>query len=271
MNTSKRLLISVLLGLSLLSCKKVNDLGIRALGGDAIVSEQNCDILSIVRSDNTKLTFTYQNNRVEKVTGVELFNELIYSAGKLTGASLPFVKEYEVKFKLDNNNHLSEMNVSGRDGGGKLFNETSKFTYSGAGKMTNMSLKLPIFPDPVEVSLEYSGNNLSRITKKQGVNSILLLSNKSFDDKKSPFFTQGLLGELLSYFLVYNLLNGDANFSYFLSENNVTESQIINEKGTTNLNIDYQYSNGYPISADISKETNGRLKSVTETFTYNCE
>ncbi|MFT4734309.1 MAG: hypothetical protein ACI9DJ_001590 [Algoriphagus sp.] len=87
---------------------------------------------------------------------------------------------------------------------------------------------------------------------------------------KSPF-TDQKLGQVLSYLMVYSLTLGHANYSYFLSRNNVTSSTVTNNNGRTDLGMEYKYnSEGFPTEIKISKTFGGRVKSEKESFTYDC-
>jgi hypothetical protein len=75
----------------------------------------------------------------------------------------------------------------------------------------------------------------------------------------------------MSYLLATTVINGDANYTYFLNQNNVTRSIITKGTDKMELSATYEYINEFPSKAQISKNYKDRLSSLTETYAYNCQ
>lgn len=256
----------------LIGCKKSVDLGIRPLGEQAVIADKSCKILSQTRSEGLSFQLTYNGLLTTSIVGnLPDFDQLIYEGNLLKKAKMGKDSQSEVLFGFDNKGNLTNINFKGIDAKGP-FNYPTVLNYDAKNRLSSMILDFPLFPQPAEVTFEYDiNNNITIVRKKIGNQFQDLLVNHTFDQNKSPYSGQ-LIGSVLSYVMVYTLLQGDANYTYFLNKNNVTSATITNDKGTTELSMDYEYNSaGYPQKVNIVKQFEGRIKQVTESFTYSCQ
>lgn len=264
----KKILL-ILFCFSLLQCNEVKDLGIVAPGKEVV--GQKCKITRIGRSDGLFIEIAYNGDKPTNFKGIEFFDQLIYDGDKLVGAKKGNVANYDVKFELNKNNQIKTISVSGRNAAGIPYKSVSTLTYDSKDRLSGMVFSLPIFTESVEISIEYNkDNNITKIFRKVDGKNVLLVENLTFDEKPSPFKDNNV-GNILSYFMIYNLLVGDTNYSYYLSTNNITSSVIYNNNGTIEISSDYEYDDSKTTRGNMSKSVDGRIRSVTESYTYFCE
>lgn len=259
--------------ISLIACNKVNDLGIRPLGGAVTeVKIQECDIRAVSYSDGLKMTVGYNERLPVEVTGIQYFNKLQYRQGSLDKLENTAIAGWKISINQDSRENITKLAFEGRDGTGRLTTESYEMTYDQNDQLIKMLVDIPIFLDPIELAFEYDQKgNIKKIKRKSDTGDITVLENQQFDDKKAPFTHQKQLGQLMSYLLAMTAINGEANYTYFLNTNNVTKSVITNGAEKTELSATYEYIDEFPSKAQISKNYKGRLSALTETYAYNCQ
>jgi hypothetical protein len=152
---------------------------------------------------------------------------------------------------------------------GNLVENRVVMIYDGNDRIVEMTIDLQSMRN-VKVKLEYdSKGNVTEVKQLMRNQYETILKNLAFDDLKSPF-VNSQLRQILAYFSVYTLILGDANYTGMLSVNNPTVSVITNANGTVELNAEYEERTGYAAKASISQNINGRLRSLTETYSLEC-
>jgi hypothetical protein len=256
---------------AIIGCKEPIELGIRPLGSNTIIEDQKCQIASLSRSTGLNIQVSYVGGLLKDIKNFETFDRFVYDGNLLKSATLKNGTDQAI-FDFNAKGYLSVVTFQGKDGNGKPFANSSKMTYNDSGNMVQFDLGLPSFQNNAILDLAYdTKGNIKTISRKVGNASEILLENKTFDDKKSPFLDQQL-GQILSYFMIYTILIGDDNYTYFLNKNNVTEAVINNDNGRTELSVAYTYNDkNFPTKADIVKLKNGKIKQTTEAFSYTCK
>lgn len=261
--------------ISTIGCNKVVDLNIIPFDGteeEGPALSDDCKIKTLDSSDGLTFTVEYDEDRPLSINGnLPSFDKFLYRGNLLTGAELSIDPNSQIIFTFDGKGNLSRINFKGQDARGP-FDYPTTMTYDAKNRLTALSLSLPIFNQPADVVLEYNENdNVTRILRKTDFTDEVLLVNHTFDDKKSPFLDQRL-GQILSYFMVYTLIQGDNNYTNFINKNNVTSSTITNDNGKTELSTEYTYNqNNYPTEADIVKVFQGRIRQASASYTYHCD
>ncbi|WP_162628143.1 hypothetical protein [Arcticibacterium luteifluviistationis] len=268
----KPLLFSILI--FSVGCNKVVDLNIIPFDGEddqAVVISNDCKIKTLESSDGLTFAVEYDDDKPLTIKGnLPSFDKFLYNGNLLTGAQLSVDPSSQIIFTFDGKGNLSRINFKGSDARGP-FDYPTTMTYDAKNRLTALSLSLPIFNQPADVELEYNADdNITKVVRKTDFFDETLLVNHTFDDKKSPFLDQRL-GQILSYFMVYTLIQGDNNYTNFLNKNNVTSSTITNDNGKTELSTEYTYDqNDYPTQADIVKVFQGRIRQASGSYTYKC-
>ena len=265
-------LIVITLALSSFSgCKEDITLGIKPYSGDnaELGNETNCRLRSLKRSDGVNIGFQYDGDLVTNISGFPGFDQLIYKGGKLIEAKNSLLPEWEIKFQNNSKNQITGFTIKGRDGSGKLTNNSVTLKYDSNDRITDMTMDFQIIKN-AKIKLEYNNDgNLTTIKQQKGNKYETVLENTGFDDLKSPF-TDSPLRQIMAHFAVYNVLVGDTNYTNILCTNNPTASTIYNDLGSVTLNVEYDEQGGYASKANISKTVNNRLKSATETYDLSC-
>ncbi len=223
------------------------------------------------KTDGLEMRIIYNGLNPSAIIGnLPDFDKLTYnSENQLKEAVLG--DKTTIEFVENAKGNIIEINFKGVEAAG-AFNYPTLLTYDGKERLSQISLQFPTLSSGALIfHLEYNANdNITKVSQQtaNGLNDLLV--NHSFDDKKSPF-TDQRMGQILSYFMVYSLTQGHANYSYFLSKNNVTSATVTNNNGRTELGMDYKYnSDDFPTEINISKTFEGRIKSEKEVFTYDC-
>ncbi len=232
----------------------------------------SCKVASNTRINGSRIGFSYKDGKLEGLTGFPDFDTFEYNGSLISAASNSRDKSYKVNFTYNDNNQISEIIFDGRDSQGRLFKHTSLLVYNKDNRIQELILDLPVFEDKLSTFLEYDNNgNVKKISAKVYGELQPLLENISFDDKRSPYLNQKI-GPILTYFMIYALVQGGENLSYYLNQNNVTQSTVYSNNEKIEFGYQYEYNaNGYPIKTDISQNKNNRLKSLNEYFDYLCE
>ncbi|WP_304234696.1 hypothetical protein [Jiulongibacter sediminis] len=269
----KHLLIPAGMAFVLMACKKVNDLGIRPIGEAAVeVKIQECDIRNVSYSEGLKMTVAYEDRLPVEVQGIQFFNKLRYKQDNLNEIENTSDPSWKIDIEQDGRENITKMTFNGRDGAGRPLTQSYEMFYDSNDQLIKMLLDLPVFWDIVELMFEYNADgNVTKINRVENNTSVTLLENLSFDEKNAPFVYQKQLGQLMSYLLATTVINGDANYTYFLNQNNVTRSIITKGTDKMELSATYEYINEFPSKAQISKNYKDRLSSLTETYAYNCQ
>ena len=258
------------LGLTLIfGCKKEVELGIGPLGGNVVLEDGNCKISSLTRTKGLNFQVSYTGDLLKEILNYDTFDKFIYEGNLLKYAEKTTDKS-RFLFEFNNAGNLTSLTFKGIDSSGKPTNSSTLMSYDNANNLVKIDLSLPVYTAVVELAYNKDGN-ITTIKRKLSNGYETLLENKSFDDKKSPFLDQKL-GQILAYYMVFNLLLGEDNYSYFLNKNNVTGSVITNDQGRTELSVEYTYNTkGFPTKANIAKSKKGRFSPpITETFAYTC-
>ena len=255
----------------LFCCKKEVDLGIAPLSGNVVIDDEKCNISSLTRTKGLNFQVSYNGDLLKEILNYDSFDKFIYEGNLLKYAEKTNNKSSIFLFEFNNAGNLTSLTFKDFDASGKTFNSPTLMSYDNANNLVKIDLSLPVFKNNAVVELAYNKDgNITTIKRKLSNGYETLLENKSFDDKKSPFLEQKL-GQILAYYMVFNLLVGEDNYSYFLNKNNVTSSVKTNDQGRTELSVEYTYNTkGYPTKADIAKNKEDRISQVAETFSYTC-
>ncbi|MGL4630163.1 MAG: hypothetical protein ACRCVT_03070 [Leadbetterella sp.] len=260
------------------SCKK-NDVVVIPGGGnkpDTLVAEKDkekaCTIMSDGRSEGQSYQYTY--NKDKKVIGMKGFvdfDTFEYKGDKISRAYHSKTKDIDILFTWIGDN-LSRITFDVTSNGTKK-SYSSTMSSNSDGSIDTFTLYWPTFKDYPKVKFIYDGKgNVSEI-KLIGDDNKTLLKNTGFGEKKSPYYKNKMIGQVLSYFMVYNILAGGENLTYFINKNNVTQSIIYS--GNENINFKYDYKNsfnenGYPGKLSQTRFTNKESKITEQTFVYEC-
>jgi hypothetical protein len=252
-------------------CNEPIDLGIGPLETNINIEDEKCQIAGILRTTGLNFQVSYIGNLLKEIKNFETFEKFIYVGNLLKSATIGNMAD-EAIFDFNAKGNLSVVTFQGKDSNGKPYSNSSRMTYDASGNMVKFDLGLPSFQNNAVLDLTYdTKGNVKKISRKLGNNTYVLLENKTFDDKNSPFLDQQL-GQILTYYMIYFILIGDDNYTYFLNKNNVTEAVINNDNGRAELSVAYTYNaKNFPTKADIVKVINGKQKQTTEFFSYTCK
>ncbi len=271
MNKFKFSIISVLIGIIFfMACKKSElDLNIKPFEQDA--KENDCIIMSHLKSDGTRFDYTYTNNLITSMSGFIDFDTFVYSGATMKEAVNSKDKNYKVIYEFDKKELVQKITFEGKDSQNKAFNYPSTFTYNSSNRIEYINLNLPIFKEKIDTKFTYDAvGNIKDISIKENGAWNTILENTEFDDKASPYKNQRI-GKWISYYMVYILMVGGDNFSHFINQNNVKSCKIRYGRTFTNLVYNYDYNiNGYPIKATITRTKDNRVTTSTEVFSYDC-
>ncbi|MFT5886415.1 MAG: hypothetical protein ACI9IP_002882 [Arcticibacterium sp.] len=267
----ERSIIYIFIIVLLSGCESVENLGIKPFMGNIQVTNKPCKVTSMKKTGGLEMRIVYNGlNPSAFIGNLPDFDKLTYnSEKKLISAVLG--EETTLEFVENNKGNITEINFKGVEAAG-AFNYPTILTYDAKDRLSEISLQFPTLSSgALAFQIEYNNDdNITKIKQETSIGFKDLLVNHSFDDMKSPFRDQKI-GQVLSYLMVYSLTLGHANYSYFLSRNNVTSATVTNNNGRTELGMEYEYnSEGFPTDIKISKTFEGRVKAESESFTYDC-
>ena len=255
---------------SLLACKKdgTKDLGIVK----PVEVNKNCKILSNFRSDGQQFQYIFKDEKLQNILGFNDFDTFIYTSGKLSKAVHSKNKGAYALFDIDEKGLLNKITFEGTDSQGRTFSFPTTLTYNNIGKIDQLVLNWPTFPDKVDTRFTYDANgNVKYISAFLDGEWMTILENTEFDNKPSPYKNQQL-GNLLSYYMVYSLLSGGLNFTHYINTNNVKSAVVTKGFEKINYSYEYQYNNlGFPTKVDYTRTINNRPTPQSEKFSYDCE
>lgn len=254
----------------ILSCKTKKDL---ILEPKPIINDPNlCRILSNTRSDGEQFQFIFKNGQIQNILGFNDFDTFVYSGLKITKAFHSKNKNVQILFDFDSQNLLKKITFEGTDSQAKPFSFPTILTHNYLNKIDKLNLLWPTFNGSVETKFEYDSNgNIKFVYAFLEGEWQILLENVEFDEKISPYKNQQL-GQILSFYMVYTLLSGGSNFSYFMNANNV-KSAIV-KSGNSKILYKYEYLynlNGYPLEMKGTKTIINKSTNFSEKFSYDCD
>ncbi|SOE23661.1 hypothetical protein SAMN06298216_4045 [Spirosomataceae bacterium TFI 002] len=229
-----------------------------------------CKILSNTRTSGARFDFGYDDNHIITMQGFSDFDTFQYEGVTLVKAVNSRDKSYDVTFDYNTNGQLTTVTFHGKDSQGRAFSNKSTMTYNNKNQISELIFDWPSL-DKVQAFINYDNNgNILNISGQYNDRLQNLLVNKSFDDKKSPYKDQKV-GQVLSYFMIYGLLVGGDNLTYFINNNNVTASEIDVNNIKRKVGYEYEYNGSdYPKVANHTITENNRIKTATEYFEYKC-
>jgi hypothetical protein len=266
----KRYFHLTILLFSLFSCEKdsTKNLGIEK----PIEPNKECKILSNKRSDGQQYQYVFKDNVLQNIVGFNDFDTFVYTAGRLSKGLNTNSKNSYTLFELDSKGLLTKITFEGTDSQGKKFSYPTLITYNQSGKIDQLLLNWPTFPDKVDTRFAYDDKgNVKYISAFLNGEWETLLENTEFDDKPSPYKNQKI-GNLLSYYMVYSLISGGLNFTHYINTNNVKSAVVSKGLEKIKYNYEYQYNSlGFPTKVDYTRTVNNRPTPLSEEFTYDCE
>lgn len=264
----QKLVIYILLFFLLTNCK---DTGISIEEPEDILSGRSCKIVRNTRPGGSVFQFTYENGRVVGIEGFADFDRLVYNGDQIDKAINSRDNSYEVDFEYNERSQLIAVIFNGRDSQGRLFSNRSTLVYNTRGQVDEIQFRWPTI-DRVSAFINYDDKgNILNISGEYQNRLQNFLVNKSFDDKNSPYKNQKI-GEVLSYFMIYGLIVGGENWTYYLNNNNVTSSEVNVGDISRKIGVDYTYNAlNFPLSAEMTINQRNRLSSAIEYFDYNCQ
>ncbi len=231
-----------------------------------------CRILSNTRSDGEQYQFIFKNGQIQNILGFNDFDTFVYSGSKIIKAFHSKNKNIQILFDFDSENLLKKITFEGTDSQAKPFSFPSIITHNNLKKIDRLNLVWPTFNGIVETKFEYDSNgNIKFVYAFLDGEWQILLENVEFDEKFSPYKNQQL-GQILSFYMVYTLLSGGSNFSYFMNANNV-KSAIV-KSGNSKILYKYEYlynPNGYPLEMNATKTIINKTSPFSEKFSYDCD
>lgn len=229
-----------------------------------------CVILSNTKSNGINFNFGYENNQVVSMQGFADFDSFVYDGVQLDKAINSRDDSYEVDFEYNTNGQLTGVVFIGRDSQGRFFSNKSTMTYNNKNQISELIFDWPTI-DKVKTFINYDENgNILNISGEVNNRLQNLLVNKTFDDKKSPYHDQKI-GKVLTYFMVYGLLIGGDNLTYYVNKNNVTSCDISAGNVKRKIGYEYEYNvSDYPTLSNLTITENNRIKTLTEYFDYKC-
>lgn len=265
----KKILAVCMVGLMTLSCqqKEINKEGVD-LNPEATAAR--CTILSNTRASGARFDFGYSDNKIVTMQGFSDFDTFIYEGVTLVKAVNSRDKSFDVTFEYNANGQLTDVVFHGKDSQGRAFSHRSTMTYNNKNQISELLFNWPSL-DRVKTFLNYDENgNILNISGQYNDRLQNLLINRSFDNKKSPYKDQKV-GQILSYFMIYGLLVGGDNLTYFINQNNVTSADINVNNIKRKVGYEYEYnSSDYPKVANHTITENNRIRTATEYFEYKC-
>jgi hypothetical protein len=237
-----------------------------------VETTKNCKILSNYRSDGQQYQYVFKEDKLQNIIGFNDFDTFIYTGGKLTKAVHSKNKSAYTLFDIDDKGLLNKITFEGTDSQGKMFSYPTTITYNSIGKIDQLLLNWPTFPDKIDTRFTYDANgNVKYISAFISGEWETILENTEFDDKPSPYKNQQL-GNLLSYYMVYSLLSGGLNFTHYINTNNVKASVVKRGVEKISYSYEYTYNNlGFPTQVDYTRTINNRPAPQSEKFSYDCE
>jgi len=231
-----------------------------------------CSITSNGRSEGIRYDFIYDEATMVNINGFNDFDTFIYEGGVLRKGINSRDKSYSVTFFYDAKKLLNKVVFDGKDGQNKPFSHATTLTYNASNRIESMKLGLPTFDDMVDTRFNYDAKgNLQTLSAYLDGQWQTVLENTAFDEKSAPYKNQQI-GQVLSYFMVYSVLTGGNNLSYFLNQNNVKTARMKSGNTTIALSYTYQYNEyGYPVKSEITRTVNNKITSLSEYFTYLCK
>jgi hypothetical protein len=234
--------------------------------------KKNCKILSNTRSDNQQYQFVFKDNKLVNMYGFNDFDTFFYSGSNLNRAIHSRNPNAEILFEFDNKQLLKKVIFQGKDSQGKTFSFPTTITHNVINKIESLTLTWPTFDGKLETKFSYdAAGNIKLISAFIDYEWQTILENTSFDDKNSPYKNQKL-GQILSFYMVYSLLNGGNNFSYYMNNNNVKTAVVKNGSTRIFYQYDYVYNpQGYPTEMNYTRTVNNRVTPASEKFSYDCD
>ena len=233
-------------------------------------AKDKCVIISNKRNDGNTTLYIYEKNKVIGIEGFADFNTLVYNGIYLEKAINSKDKSYEIAFEYNQDGLLSKVNFIGRDSQNRQFIYSTHITYNKNRDIGEMVFNWPTLEETIVIFNYDTKGNIKTILANIDGRMKNLLWNKSFDDKNAPYQSQQI-GRVFSYFMVYGLLVGGENWTYYLNQNNVLESEVYIGNSTRKFSSQYQYNNlEFPISARTTIKVDNNSKERTETFGYDC-
>lgn len=265
----KKIIVFGLICLTAFSCKNKE---INAEGVDLNPEETaaRCKILSNTRATGARFDFGYLDNKIVTMQGFSDFDTFLYEGVTLVKAVNSRDKSFDVSFEYNTNGQLTDVVFNGKDSQGRAFSHRSTMTYNNKNQISELIFNWPSL-DRVKTFWNYDENgNILNISGQYNDRLQNLLINRTFDDKKSPYKDQKI-GQILSYFMIYGLLVGGDNLTYFINQNNVTSADINVNNIKRKVGYEYEYNaSDYPKLVNLTITENNRLRTATEYFEYKC-
>lgn len=262
------LLVFSIIFMSGCESKKQIDLGLSNIKPQ----DKACKIVSNIRSDGQNYRFIFDKDKLINIMGFNDFDTFVYEGNVIKKAFHSKTKNAEILFDFDSKGLLKKVTFEGRDSQGKFFSYPTVITHNVINKIEKLVLSWPTFSAPVETKFTYDINgNVKYISAFLDNQWLTVLENTEYDDKQSPYKNQQL-GQIMSYYLVYSVLSGGNNFTYFINNNNVKSSITLNNRDRVTSNFVYKYNaSGFPTDVDYTRTINNRPSSQSEKFTYDCD
>lgn len=229
-----------------------------------------CRILSNTRPNGSRFGFGYKDTQVITMEGFSDFDTFEYEGVQIKKAVNSRDKSYDVAFEYNTDGQLTAVIFNGRDSQGRFFSNRSTMTYNAKNQISKLLFDWPTI-DKVATYINYDENgNILNISGEYNNRLQNLLINKSFDDKKSPYKDQKI-GQVLTYFMIYGLLVGGDNLTYYINQNNVTAAEMSYNNTKKKVGYEYEYNvSDYPKLSNMTITENNRITTATEYFEYKC-
>jgi hypothetical protein len=251
------------------SCKKKSPVGPKVI--IAPVQSKGCRVSTDFRSDGQLYEFLFNKEILTNIKGYNDFDTFVHDGTVFTKAYHTNNKNAEILFNW-NSKLLNKITFQGTDSQGKKFSYATNISHDGAGRISNLTIEWPTFPEKVNTRFFYDQNsNVTKIEAFLENEWKVILENTVFDTKKSAYKNQEL-GQIFSYYMVYTILGGGFNFTHYLNNNNVLAAVVT--KGETRINYNYSYvynANQYPTEVEYSRVINNKTETYKQKFTYKCE
>lgn len=253
-----------------LGCESKKDLSLGIEG--YVPPKTTCKIIQNARSDGQNYIYTFLPTGLQNIQGFNDFDTFQYENGKIVSAFHTSNKNAMIYFGYDTKGLLNKITFEGKDSQGRFFSYPTTITRNNIDKIDKLILTWPTFDGKVETKFTYDINgNIRTISAFLDYEWKTILENTEYDDKTSPYKNQDL-GQILSYYMIYSILSGGNNFTYYINTNNVKASTVYEGTKKITYAFDYVYNtNGYPTEMSYTKTTNNRPTQFYEKFSYDCD
>jgi hypothetical protein len=253
------------------SCESKKDKNLNIIIPQAAAGE--CKILSNTRSDGQQYQYIFKDKKLLNILGFLDFDTFTYdNNGKISKGTHTKNPNAQILFNFNSQSLLKTITFEGKDSQGKSFSFPTTIKHNTINKIESLTLNWPTFDGKIETKFTYDiKGNVKFISAFIDDEWKTILENTEYDDKPSPYKNQEL-GQIMSYYMVYSLLTGGNNFTYFLNANNVKKAVVTKGNSKIYYNFEYKYNaQGYPSEVDYTKTENNRPTPFSEKFSYDCD